>query len=207
MNHKIDIASWKRKEHYHFFSSMELPYHGYTVVLDCSRTYAESREKSVSFSALYMHKILRVIQSIEALKLRIVDNEVILYETINASGTALREDETFGYTYLTYTVAFEEFAAQLKAEKARIENGTGLQMDPRAAAPNMLYYTVLPWLHFSHLEHARGIRPNYGIPQVAIGKMIDKEGLYSLPIALHVHHALADGLDVGKFYQKLQDIL
>lgn len=207
MTHKIDIPTWNRKEHYRFFSAMELPYQGFTAMVDCSKTYRECKAKQVSFFALYLHKILEVIQSVDALKLRIVNNEVFLFDTIHGSATVLREDETFGYSYLPFTESFRDFAAQVKTEKQRIQSGTGLQIDPKSIGPDMVYFTVLPWFQFTQLDHARGLKPNFGIPQIAIGKMTVENGKYSFPVSIHVHHGLADGLDVGKFYQKLQEIL
>ena len=46
MKNEINIDSWNRKEHFHFFSKFEEPFFGITAELDCTHAYKESKENS-----------------------------------------------------------------------------------------------------------------------------------------------------------------
>lgn len=39
MARKLDIETWNRKEHFLFFSQMEEPFFGVTIVVDCTKAY------------------------------------------------------------------------------------------------------------------------------------------------------------------------
>lgn len=45
----LDINSWPRKEHFHFFWKFEEPFFGAVVEIDCTKAYANAKELSSSF--------------------------------------------------------------------------------------------------------------------------------------------------------------
>ena len=65
----------------------------------------------------------------------------------------------------------------------------------------LVHFTTLPWVHFTSFEHARNWGREDSIPKVAFGR-IDADGTRQwLPMAVEAHHALMDGLEVGRFVQ------
>jgi chloramphenicol O-acetyltransferase type A len=65
----------------------------------------------------------------------------------------------------------------------------------------------LPWLNFTSLSHARAFSFKDCIPKISFGKMTEQNGVKTMPVSIHVHHAIADGSDVGLFVEKFQEIL
>ena len=41
-------------------------------------------------------------------------------------------------------------------------------------------------------------------PSITFGKMTEHDGRRSMPLSIHVHHALVDGRDVGRYLEALQ---
>jgi chloramphenicol O-acetyltransferase type A len=65
----------------------------------------------------------------------------------------------------------------------------------------------LPWIRFTSISHARSFSFKDCIPKISFGKMTEQKGVKTMPVSIHVHHAIADGSDVGLFVEKLQEIL
>ena len=105
----LDIEKWSRKDHFLFFSKFEEPFFGLTVRMDCTKAYETSKSKGSSFFLYYLHSSLLAVNSIEPFRCRIRDNQVLIFDKINASPTINRENGTFGFSYLDYFEDFIEF--------------------------------------------------------------------------------------------------
>ena len=67
--------------------------------------------------------------------------------------------------------------------------------------------TALPWMHFSSYSNARQWGPQDSIPKIAFGR-IDAEGEHLwMPVSVDVHHALMDGIHVGRFFEGFEAAL
>lgn len=58
MKQLIDVNSWIRKEHYHFFKDFDEPFFGITTKVDCTIAYKKAKDLGVSFF-LYYFTIVR----------------------------------------------------------------------------------------------------------------------------------------------------
>lgn len=205
MKQLLDLENWNRKEHFHFFRQMEEPFFGVVVPIDCTRAFAKSKELNVSFFTYYLHKTLVAINSVECFRYRIIDDEVYIFDRIDASATILREDKTFGFSLIEYSEDLNEFAEITKKEIARIQETTGLIT--REFDINLIHFSALPWVNFTAYSHARSFTFPDSCPKISFGKMMDENGKKTMQMAIHVHHALIDGYDVGVFIQHFQELM
>ncbi|MDC6388059.1 CatA-like O-acetyltransferase [Maribacter sp. PR1] len=113
---KIDLATWKRKEHFDFFSKMKSPTFGIVTEVNCEQCYKNSKEKEESFFANYLHKSMIAVNAVDELKYRITNGEVIAFGKIHAGITITREDETFGFGFVNFSSDFETFNIELQRE-------------------------------------------------------------------------------------------
>ena len=68
----------------------------------------------------------------------------------------------------------------------------------------MYFISALPWLHYTALLQpvAGGDESN---PRITWGKFApDAQGRLMLPVSVLAHHALVDGLHLGRFYTGLE---
>lgn len=205
MKQKLDLNSWKRKEHFEFFTKMEEPFFGVTVQIDCTQAYAKSKELGISFFAYYLHKTLVAVNSIECFRYRIIDNEVCVFDQIDASATIIREDKTFGFSLIEYSENLNEFAEITKKEIARIQETTGLIT--RDFSINLIHFSAVPWVNFTSYSHARSFTFPDSCPKISFGKMIDENGKKTMPMSIHVHHGLIDGYDIGLFLNCFEELM
>lgn len=205
MKQQLNLDTWNRKEHFLFFKQMEEPFFGVTTRVDCTKAYAKSKELGVSFFTYYLHKTLVAVNAVENFRYRIIDNEVYIFDQIDASATILREDKTFGFSLMEYNKHLNTFAEITRKEIARIQTTTGLIT--RDFEINLIHFSALPWFDFTSYSHARSFTWPDSCPKVSYGKMVEENEKKSMAISVHVHHGLVDGYHVGQFLTLLQELL
>lgn len=203
--HRLDLATWPRRDHFHFFRTFDEPFFGVVVELECQRAYQQAKERGIPFFLYYLYCSLTAVNTVESFRYRIEDDEVVCYEAVHASPTINRPDGTFGFSYMTYHPELETFVQHAQREAERVRQGSGLE----TAAPNanIIHYSALPWLKFSSLSHARHFGFNDSIPKISFGKLTEENGRRSMPMSIHVHHALMDGYHVGQYVECMQEML
>jgi chloramphenicol O-acetyltransferase type A len=205
MKQKINIDTWIRKEHFNFFKNFEEPFYGVVVNIDCTTAFNFAKDNGLSFFWYYLHKSLTAVNDLENFKYRIYGDEVMLYNQINAGPTIGRSNGTFGFSYVDYHPSFEEFMTGAKKEIERVQNSTNL------FAPNpdddIVHYSALPWVDFTSISHARSFSFPDSSPKMSFGKMTENNGRKTMPVSVHVHHALVDGLHVGQYIDLFQELM
>lgn len=202
----LALESWNRKEHFEFFSQFEEPFFGLVTKIDCTKAYQFCKETGHSFFIYYLHKILKAVNEVENFRYRIEDNRVVIYNQVDASATITRADHTFGFSYIEFAQEFSTFNQIAKTEIQRIQETTGLftrQFDME----NLIHFSAIPWVDFSHLSHARSFTFPDSCPKISVGKMIEENGQGNFSVSVHAHHGLMDGYHVGLFFEKLQSYL
>jgi chloramphenicol O-acetyltransferase type A len=202
---KLPLDTWNRKEHFLFFKQMEEPFFGITTTIDCTKAYVKSKELGVSFFTYYLHKTLLAVNAIEPFRYRIIDDEVYIYDTIDASATILRDDKTFGFSLLKYSEDIHEFAEITKNEIDRVKSTPGLIT--RDFEINLIHFSALPWVNFTSYSHARSFTFPDSCPKISFGKMMAENGKKTMTMAIHVHHGLIDGYHIGELLNCFQELM
>jgi chloramphenicol O-acetyltransferase type A len=205
MKQKLNIDTWERKEHFNFFKNFEEPFYGVVVNIDCTKAYKFAKENDVSFFLYYLHKSLTAVNALEPFKYRIYGDEVFLYDQINAGPTIGRANGTFGFSYVDYHPSFNDFMIGANKEIERVQNTTTL-FAPKLD-DDIVHYSALPWIDFTSLSHARSFSFQDSCPKMSFGKMSESGGKLTMPVSVHVHHALIDGLHVGQYIDLFQQLM
>ena len=203
MKQKLDINTWKRKEHFEFFSSMEEPFYGLTTTIDCTQAYTKSKELGIPFFTYYLHKTMVAVNAVENFRYRIMDNQVYLYDRIDASATIMREDKTFGFSHIEFDEDVFLFSKNVDAEITRIQNTQGL-FTREFSEKNLIHFSAIPWINFTSLSHARSFTFPDSCPKISFGKLMDDNGQKTISMSIHVHHGLVDGYHVGLFLEEFE---
>jgi len=199
---KIDIDQWNRAEAYHFFRSYDDPYFHVTVPVNITGLSQIKDKRKGSFFLRYLHAGLYALNQTPALRLRFDADSVYSYDSIHAGCTVMREDETFAFILFPYDPSLENF---IENSLPLIEAGRKSKgLLPLESRPDIAFFSVLPWVSFSSFKNAHRYSREDCFPKVVFGKSYELEDKRILPVALEVHHALVDGLDVGRFYESLE---
>jgi chloramphenicol O-acetyltransferase type A len=205
MKTTLNLESWPRKDHFNFFRQFEEPFFGVTVSIDCTNAYNWCKQNEVSFFLYYLHASLKAANAIEPFRYRIDGDSIHIFDIVGAGPTIMRPDGTFGFANILYKENFRDFVNDAQVEINKIKNSSGL--DPAATGEDVIHYSSLPWINFTGLSHARSFSYRSSVPKISFGKMIEYEGLRSMPVSIHVHHGLVDGIHVGQFIDLFQQIM
>lgn len=200
----INISTWNRKQHFKHFSGLTDPYFAVTIPFNVKKAYRFSKENKVSFFAKYLHDCMRAINNIENLKYRIENNKIIAYDIIHASATLMREDNTFGFSFIKFDEDLNVFIENIRIEKERIKATNDLY--PPINGLNCIHCSAMPWVSFSgHKEPVSGLQDS--VPKIAFSKASYMNDELIMNVSISVNHALVDGYHVGLFSEKFQQYL
>ncbi|UOR06687.1 chloramphenicol acetyltransferase [Hymenobacter aerilatus] len=204
MKHRVDLTTWNRREHFAFFSTFDEPFFGLVAPVDCTQARAEARRLGVSFFLYYLYHSLQAANQVPEFRTRIENGEVYQYDQIHASATIGRADHTFGFSFIELHDALPDFVAAATAEIAAVQASTGLRLNDTTGRPDVVHCSAIPWVRFSGLTHARSFRHPDSCPKISYGQTYEENGRLWLPVAVNVHHGLADGYHVGQFLAAFQ---
>jgi chloramphenicol O-acetyltransferase type A len=205
MKHLLDLENWDRKDHFNFFKNFDEPFFGITVEIDCTKAYDFCKRNDTSFFLYYLHKSLVAANKIEAFRYRISEDQIFVFDQINASPTINRANGTFGFSYMDYFADFSTFEDNAKTAIEKVQNSTGLI--PSISGENVIHYSSIPWINFTSLSHARNFSFKDSCPKISFGKMSVSNSKRTMPVSIHVHHGLMDGFHVSQFIDMFQELM
>ena len=202
----LDVTTWARRDVFEFFLGFDKPYFNICTQLDVTRLLALLRDRpDVSVMLAYHYFALRAANEIEAFRYRLRDGKVIVHDVIHGGTTVLLPNENFTLAYFEYDPNFETFITQAdRAVKEALLGDGGFRPNTR---DDMLHCTTLPWLSFTSFSHARNWGREDSVPKIAFGKFVKEQERTLLPFSIEVHHALMDGLHVGRYVSRLEEAL
>lgn len=207
MKSKLNLENWSRKEHFEFFRKFEEPFFGVTVDVDCSKAYQKAKEQEISFFLTYLYKTLIAVNQIEAFRYRISKNDIYVYDSINASATISRLDNSFGFSLIKFYSDFGCFSEIALKEIERVKNTSGL-FTREFSDDNLIHFSAIPFINFTSLSHSRSFSFEDSCPKISFGKLIQNgNGNCQMPMSVHVHHGLMDGFHLGQFIDLFQSLM
>ena len=196
----IDMAHYKRRAHFDYFRSLAYPYVGTTVSVDVTELLSYCKRQQRSFYLTFLHAAALAADSVPELRQRIRGAGIIEYSECPTSHVELLPDGAYCYCTLHHHLPLDEYYARAEeARKSCAQNGITEDSD----AESQYFISTLPWLHYSALIQpvAGGDESN---PRITWGKYeADEKGRVLMPVSILAHHALADGLQIARFYSNL----
>lgn len=202
----IDKDNWPRLQQYDFFKDYDNPYFNICTELDVTRLLTQSKDKDVSFFITVLYISIHVANLQKEFRYRMKAGDVIEYDRIHASATVLKEDETFSFCYFDYHSDFKQFYLNARKQIEKCKNGEQ-KFDGRNNDHDMIHYSTIPWISFTSFTNPRNYSNKDSIPKIVFGKYHETEGQYKLPVSVEVHHAMMDGIHVGKYLTAFQNMI
>lgn len=200
----IDIETWHRRELFDFFINYKNPYFNVCLNVDVTKLVSMVRDlPHVRMSSALHYFSLRAANETEPFRYRLQEGKIIVFDVINGGTTVLLPTESFAYAYFDYTIDFEEFVAGMNSSVDDLRSGDG-RLKP-TMRDDVIYSTTLPWFSFTSFSHARTPGRGDTIPRFVFGKFIKERDRVMMPFSVEVHHALMDGLHVGRFLTRLEE--
>ena len=205
----IDPNTWPRRDHFNYYRNI-LPV-GYTVTvrLDVTRFRAMLAHRGLKFYPSFIWCVSHTILSHPAFRMG-VDKEGNpgVHDVVHPNYTVFHEDDhTFSDCWTEHNEEFAAFYRAFQADLAAYGQNHGIKAKPGQPG-NFYCISCVPWLDFTaYSSHvAGGGQPNL-FPVITYGKAVEENGRVTMPLALNIAHAAADGWHTSQFINDLQAFL
>lgn len=200
----IDMQTWSRRNHFKFYSSVNHPHFNMCANVDVTAFYPFVKRNGYSFTVSVVYIISRASNAIPEFRQRIRGEKVVEHEIVNPGFTILIDEDHFSFCHVEYAENFSEFAKRAEKTIADVKAHPDLEVNPK---DDVLYMTSIPWVSFTSFSHPMQLHPTDSVPRFAWGKSFQEKDTLKMPLSVQGHHAVMDGIHMGRFYEKIQDYL
>jgi len=202
MFQEVDIAAWNRKATYEFFRHFDDPFFNVTANLDVTNLYRFCKENNLAFSIAALFFSLQAANEVREFRLRMIGETVVEFARVKATQTILNDDETFSFCYFPIQKDVFEFDRSGKIAREKYKSLKTFEVETDRV--DLIYFSAIPWISFTGFKHASRQNNRQTVPRMVFGKMSGDGDDLKMPFSVEVHHALVDGIHVGKFYDLFQ---
>jgi chloramphenicol O-acetyltransferase type A len=201
----IDIENWSRSEHFRVFGAFDHPHFGMCANVDLTAFYPVVKQRGYSINVAIVYVLSRAANAIPEFRYRIRARDVVEHEIVHPGTTILTDEDVFGFATFDYIEDFSEFAARAAERIAHYQEHPTLEDEP--GRDDLLFMTAIPWVSFTSFTHPMHLQPADSVPRFAWGKFFEDGESLKMPLDVQGHHALMDGIHVGRFFAEVQDYL
>ncbi len=201
---RIELSTWKRREHFEVFGRGDYPYDGVTTTVDVTSLLAFCRDNGIRFFNAFLYVVTRAMNGVENFRYRVYEDQIILCDQTDPSFNILDdESELFYFAYADYTPDFPRFDTDVEEAKA-------VAVETRNLGSNRLdvfYVSCLPWFGFSDIIQPMGLSANDSIPRLVWGRYQAEGERVVMPFSVTSHHGFVDGLHIARLLEKMEELL
>ena len=200
----IDLETFPRRSHYEFFKSYAYPYMGMTANVDVTNLYNSAKAMDGSPFLAFLWAAATAANSIPELRQRIVGDRIAQYDHCDTAHTVALPDGTFVNCRTDCRRTFAEFQTYGKQCQEEAKGRHGF-VQPGSDETELIFVSSTPWVTFTQVIQPTPIPADSNV-RIVFGKFFDQNGRKMLPVNIQCNHALVDGLHVGQFFQRFQEL-
>lgn len=201
----IDKASWSRNSQYEFFRQLPAPHFNITANLDVGALVNRRKTDRISMFNAVLFAIMTAVNTVPEFRMRFRGNTVVEHSMVHASPTIPIDNDRFAFCSIEYVPDWYTFDMRCTAalEIAKKQN---LLVEHVDGTDEWIFLSCLPWINFTAMTNPNN-GPDDCIPRITWGKIVGQNSSWTMPVSVQAHHALVDGIHVGKFYQALSETI
>ncbi|WP_312611819.1 CatA-like O-acetyltransferase [Oscillibacter sp.] len=197
----VDMTGDPRREQFAYFSAMADPYVGVTCQVDITALMERIRRDGTPFFLSLTYEVIAAANAVPELRRRIEEGRVVEYGSCRCSCTVAKPDGAYAYCTLDTALPLAEF---LKTGRTALETAKyGGTMEESEDHEEFFFVSCVPWLRYTGMVQPVP-SPAYSNVRLSWGKWTEENGRISLPVTILAHHALVDGVHIGRFYEELE---
>ena len=200
---EIDTSKWVRRTTFEWFKEFSNPTYCFNVKIDVSDILAYSKESKTSFFINFLYVISRVNNEIESLRLRYIDNKVLLFDRIDPTFTVKTTDGSFNNAGVMYNADYETFYQSVKDEIARRNGLTDNSQVYNKQVFNVFYSSCITTIDIESATQPLNTndKNSLNVPRIFWDKYRIENGKTVLLLSMTVSHILIDGEESSKAIQ------
>ena len=207
---KINMENSYRNKTYEWFKNFSNSTYSMNVRIDVTKLLKHVKQNNESFFIDLLYIVLNGLNSIDEMRMRLVDDTPVIYEDINPAITVMTETGTFENVRFNNCDNFEKFyqIASEHIEKTKKQIEINEENYNQKNCYNEYYITCVPWVDFTQFTHPiPDDIASQCIPRICWGKYVEQNGKYELTLNITVSHILVDGYPLAQTFNKIQELL
>lgn len=201
----IDITNPHRRRHFNLFRAMSHPHFNVCANVDVGRWLAATREQDLKTTPSIVFLLASVANEIPELRQRIRGEELVEHPVVHPSFSVRTEvADVFSFCEVKFNPNPRDFVQ--RAEQRMEAMRTSPSLEDEQGRDDYLFMSPFPWVSFTSMQHAMNYHPHDSVPRISWGKFIVTNENTTMPLSLQVHHAVVDGVHVGRFFQRVEEL-
>jgi chloramphenicol O-acetyltransferase type A len=191
-----------RRKHFEFFRRMDQPHFSVAANVDVT---ALRKRHDLKLTPAIVYCLARAANEIPELRRRIRGEEIVEHDVVHPSFTVRTDvSDAFSFCEVPYRESLVEFIADAaeRMEARRVEP----VFEDVPGRDDYLFMSALPWVAFTAVTHAMHYHPADSVPRITWGKVTAAGDRELMPLSIQAHHALVDGVHVGRFFERAQEL-
>lgn len=206
MNYKeIDFDTWKRKEHYDHFTKEVNCTCCLTANIEITEIIKAVEQSNLSFYPAFLYCVCKVVNAHDEFKMSYLweENKLVLWDEIVPSHIVFHNDtETFTRIWSKWDAEFKTFYLNCQKD---IKHGQKLSGYSVPNVPlNCFDVSCIPWVNYSTMSLHIPENWIHLAPIITWGKYINTDGKIFMPLTMQIHHAVADGFHIARFFTEVE---
>ena len=201
----IEFTHPHRKKHFDFFNQMDQPVLNITAQIDIARLLPLLQEQQRPFTTSMVYLVSRAAHEVPQLRQRIRGQQVVEHELVHPSFTVKTDvDDVFSFCEVKYGENYLDFIERAKIRMKEMHAAPSFEDEH--GRDDYLFLSAIPWIAFTNIQHPMHYHPMDSVPRIAWGKFEKVGEKVVMPLSVQVHHALVDGIHLGRFFEKAQQL-
>ena len=183
---RMNLKEWSRGDLFQFYIDKMRIVMSLTVDMDVTNLKAYSKKHHLDFYPLMVWVVSKVINAHDEFKYSWdADGNLIKWDFVSPSYTDFHTDDE------NFTKMVTEHAEAILANQPA----------------NFFDVSCLPWVKYAHFDVHVFDEGKFLAPVVTWGKYEQKDGKLIMPLTMNIHHAVADGFHLSRFFNEVQELI
>lgn len=202
----VNLNEWSRGSLFKFYIDKMRIVMSLTADVDVTKLRAYSKKNNLNFYPLMLWVVSKIINSHDEFKYSWDDaGNLIKWDFVSPSYTDFHaDDENFVKMVTEYSDDLFEFCSRVDKDRQRHKNERAILVNQ---PPNFFDVSCLPWIKYSHFDIHVFDEGKFLAPVVTWGKFEEKDGKLIMPLTMNIHHAVADGFHLSRFFNEVQELM
>ncbi|MDL2253895.1 chloramphenicol acetyltransferase [Ruminococcaceae bacterium OttesenSCG-928-I18] len=201
---KIDFSVWPRTEVFQHFVTDVKCLISVTADVDVESMVAFCRQKQLRFFPSFMYVVSTVVNRRDEFRMGYDEvGDVVVWDVVHPSYIDFHEqDESITRLISIFSADFERFYTTVTQDMETHKNKRGFEVP--YDCPNTFDVSCLPWLYYKSLDLSVFSPHAYLAPVITWGKYIKRDEGLMMPLSIRIHHSVADGFHIARFYGEIE---
>lgn len=203
---RIDLNEWSRGKLFKSYIDNMRIVMSLTVDIDVTRLIEYTKINDLKFYPSMIWIVSKIVNSHDEFKYSWdTDGNLIKWDFISPSYADFhKEDENFTKLVTVYSDNLFEFHNRYMNDKEKYKNKRAFVENQPL---NFFDVSCLPWVRYKHFDVHVFDEGIFLAPVITWGKFELENGKYLMPLTMNIHHAVADGYHLSRFFVEVQELI